>query len=423
MERLRRLRDFLAPLFIVLLGIAVFAALVVTGPEAPSQAGKEQAWVVDTRTVEPGPRAPTLTLYGRLESPRDATIAAAVEADVESVPAAEGTTVADGEQLVFLDQRDLESTLAQRRAELADIQAQIREARAQHEADKAALNRQEELLELAKREVNRAEELAGRDVGSRAELDAARQALAQQRLSLIQQRLQVENFAARLDRLKAQRDRAEAQVARAERDLERATVAAPFAGRITGVEVAPGDRVRPGDALVSLYDPARLEVRATIPAPDVAAVRNALEAGNPPTAVVDVDGRRLEAVLDRLGGRSPQGVGGVEGLFRVKGEAPANLPLGRFAEVTVELPAEPGVAAVPFAALYGRDRIYVVRDGRMHALTVERVGQHADPGGPNLALVRAEGLRPGDEVVTTQLPRAMDGLKVRIRDEDAGAGR
>jgi len=402
------LRHFLPPLVILVVGAGALVALVLTRPEPPARAAEERAWVVEAREVAPRPLSPTLTLYGRLESPRDATLSAAVTADVEAVPAREGHTAGPDELLVRLDERDLASVLAERRADLA-------EARVDYEADRRALKRQQALVDLAERGVERAERLADQSMGSQAELDAARQALEQARLSLIQARQRVESAPARLQRL-------EARVAQAERDVARTRITAPFPGRITGVEVAPGDRVRPGDPLVSLYDPNHLEVRATVPAPDVAAVRGALAAGEAPTATVRVDGQRLRAVLDRLGGRSPQGAGGVEGLFRVVGEVPADLPLGRFAEVTVELPAEPGVVAVPFAALYGRDRVYVVRDGRMRAVTVARVGQRARPDGPNLALVRAAGLRAGDRVVTTQLPRAMDGLKVRVRDSDTGAG-
>jgi RND family efflux transporter MFP subunit len=404
-----RFRHLLPPLAILAVGGAVLAALILSRPQPPAPSGGERGWVVEAREVRPGPLSPTLTLYGRLESPRDATLSAAVTADVEAVPAAEGRTVEEGAVVVRLDRRDLAATLAQREADLA-------EARVAHEANRQALERQKTLVELAERGVQRAERLADQSVGSQAELDAARQALEQARLALIQARQRVDSFPARLKRLQAQVDQAE-------RDLARTRITAPFPGRIMGVEVAPGDRVRPGEPLVSLYDPAHLEVRATIPAPDVATVREAMAGGEPPTAVVSVDGRRLRAVLDRLGGRSPQGGAGVEGLFRVAGEAPADLPLGRFAELTVELPPVAEAVAVPFSALYGRDRIYVVRDGRMRAIQVERVGQRAEPDGPSMALVRAPELRAGDRVVTTQLPRAMDGLKVRTAGDGAEPAR
>lgn len=419
MKALHRLRPYLPPLLILLIGAGLFWVLVATRPEPPAKEEGEPAWVVDVRTVSPGPRAPTLSLYGRLESPRASTRTAAVEGDVEAVPAREGRVVAEEDLLVRLDSGDIEDDLAQRRADLAEIEATIDEARAQHRADRDSLEQQEALVELAGRAVDRAKQLAGRDMGSRAELDAAREARRQARLELIRQRLQVESFDARLEGLEAQRQRAAAQVAQAERDLERTRVEAPFRGRVTAVEVAPGDRVRPGDPLVGLYDSDALEVRATIPASQAEGVVRALEAERTVTAVVRVDGRELEAELDRLGGRSPENSGGVEALFRIRGEAPSDLALDRFAEVTVEMPERPGLVAVPYSALYDHDRLFVVREGRLVRLEVERAGQRAVADGPSLALVRSPDLRDGDRVVTTQLPRARDGLKVRVREDGA----
>ena len=51
MESLRRLRTFLAPLLILAFGAAVFAALVMSRPEPPAQAGDERTWVVETTVV------------------------------------------------------------------------------------------------------------------------------------------------------------------------------------------------------------------------------------------------------------------------------------------------------------------------------------------------------------------------------------
>ena len=396
------LRQILPPFAILGAGAAVLAGLVLTRPEPPARTQEEPVWVVETQRVEPRALAPTVTLYGRLESPRAATLSAAVAAEVEAVPAREGRNVAAGEPLVKLDRRDLASTLAERRADLA-------EARVNFEADRQALERQQTLVELAERGVARAERLADQSMGSQADLDAARQALQQARLARIQARQRVESAPARIGRL-------EARVAQAERDLERTQVAAPFAGRVAGVEVAPGDRVRVGDPLVEVYDTSALEVRATIPGPQVAPVRRALAAEEPVTAEVRVDGRAFRARLDRCGGRSPQGASGVDGLFRILGPAPEGLPLGRFAELTVELPPRPGLVAVPFSALYDQRRVYVVRDGRLVGLGVERVGQQAVAGGPDRVLLRADGLRPGDRVVTTQLPNASEGLRVRAAD-------
>ncbi|MEF8792386.1 efflux RND transporter periplasmic adaptor subunit [Thiohalorhabdus sp.] len=415
------LRHLLPPLAILGIGAALLAAMVLTSPEPPARSEDERVWRVEARTVEPRSISPTLTLYGRLESPRASTLSAGVTADVREVAAREGRSVAPGEELVALERSDLAAIVEERRADLVEAEAQVQEARVTHQANQRALEHQRELVELAKRGVERAERLAEQEVGAPEQVDAARQAVEQARLALNRERLEVETFDARIDRLEAQKQRARARLEQAKRNLARTRVTAPFAGRITGVEVAPGDRVRPGDPLVAMYDTSALEVRATIPGPRAEAVRHALAGDEGVTAEVRMDGRTLAAQLDRLGGRSPEGASGVEGLFRIQGEAPEGLALGRFAEVVAELPPRPGLVAVPPAALYEQDRIYVVRDGRLAALTVERAGQKAVADGPGRLLLRAEGLRSGDRVVTTQLPNASEGLRVRVADEAGDA--
>lgn len=415
-----RFRPLLAPVLILLAGGILLAALVLTRPQPPVPERQRSPAVVDTRVIEPHAASPHLTLYGRLESPRSATLTAAVAAEVEAVPVREGRTIDQGERLVALERADPSAVLVERRADLAEIEARIRQTKAEHEGDQEAVKQRQALEQLAQRALDRAQRLAERDLGSSAEVDTARQALEQARLERIQAQLRVRTFPSRLEALEAERRRAQARVEQAGRDLARTRIDAPFRGRITEVEVAPGDRVQVGDPLVGIYDTDALEVRATIPGPRVSAVRRAAEGERPVSAEVTVDGRTFRARLDRFGGRSREDASGIEGLFRLVGSYPADLPLGRFAELTVSLPPEPGVITVPYSALYDRDRVFVVREGRLVGLTVERVGQRVIEDGPDQALVRPEKLHSGDRVVTTQLPNAREGLAVRLAEPEAG---
>jgi RND family efflux transporter MFP subunit len=420
MTRFSWLRHLMPPLISLGIGAGVLTAMVLTRPEPPGRSEDERIWRVATETVQPRSIAPTLTLYGQLESPRSSTLSAGVAADVIAVPAREGQTVAQGDRLIALDRADLEATVAQRRATVAEAEARIKEARINHEADEQALARQQTLVAIAERGLARTRRLAETEMASAEQVDAAQRTLEQARITLNREQREVANFEARLARLKADKQRAEAQLVQAQRDLDRTRISAPFDGRLTSVNVAPGDRVRPGDPLVRLYDTAALEVRATIPAPRMAAVRQALASDEPVTATVTVDDLTLPARLDRLAGSRPDSAAGVAGLFQIQTEAPPALALGQFAEVAVQLPARPGLVAVPPAALYEQDRVYVVRDERLRAVTVERAGEQAVPDGPDRLLLRADALRAGDEVVTTQLPNASQGLRVRLaREGDA----
>jgi hypothetical protein len=54
---------------------------------------------------------------------------------------------------------------------------------------------------------------------------------------------------------------------------------------------------------------------------------------------------------------------------------------------------------------------------RMRALHMERVGEQRGLDGSARVLVPSPELQPGDQIVITQLPNAMDGLRVRVAVE------
>ena len=77
---------------------------------------------------------------------------------------------------------------------------------------------------------------------------------------------------------------------------------------------------------------------------------------------------------------------------------------------------EDGIS-LPLAALYGADIAYAVVDGRLSPRRVEYVGEHDAPTGETRAVVVSDELEPGDEVITTQIPAAVDGLKVTVQEQ------
>jgi hypothetical protein len=128
-----------------------------------------------------------------------------------------------------------------------------------------------------------------------------------------------------------------------------------------------------------------------------------------------VDGQPVVAQLDRLGGETGQNSGGLDALFQVTEGVRWLIP-GRVLTVHMDLPPEDNVVALPFEAWYGLDRIYRLEDGRMAALTVERVGEQRDAAGQARVLARSPDLQAGDRIITTQLPNAITGLKVEVKE-------
>lgn len=408
---MKRFLRILLPLLVLAIGITGFAALVATRPESPPVTVGERVWRVEAETVSLQSLASSVLLHGRIDSPRAARLRSAVEADVLAVAVAEGELVGAGDILVQLDRRELALRLAQSEAERDDARAQVELERLRRDRDREALQHEQALLNLAERGVARARDLLTRDLGSQAALDEAQRLLEQQRLAVSSRRAALNEFDARMAQLEARVRRTEAQFAAVELDLERSRLVAPFPARITRVAVAPGDRVRVGDALVELFDHTVLEVRATLPTRHLAVVETALERNTPLPARGEVDGRPLNLELERLAGSVAGAGAGVEGLFRIVGAVPG-VPLGRFVTLRLALPVREHVVALPFEALYGSDRIYRLEQGRMRALRVERIGEWQAPDGEIRLLVTGPDLTDGDRIVTTRLPNAVDGLRV-----------
>jgi multidrug resistance efflux pump len=417
----RRTLRSLAPVVILLAGASGAFALLKSKPLPPPIESREKAWIVEVETVSPGPATPTLALYGRVESPRLARLSAAITADVRSVEVLEGQTARGGDVLLRLDDREAGLLLEQRRAEVADIEAQLNSEDQRHRNDVDALGHERTLFALATKEVQRLRELADRQVGSRSQLDLARQAAERIALDVKSRELAIREHASRKARLQAQLERARALRDLAALELERTEIRAPYDGRVAAVDVAPGDRVRAGDRLLSLYDTEAIEIRSQIPARHLPRLRGALQSGQKLVANAVVDGVAIRAELDRLTGEVARRSGGADAFLKVT-QGAGWLPLGRTVALMLDLPLEQGVVVLPFEAVYGTTRIFVLDNDRMRAVAVERIGEVRTTDGESRVLLRAPALREVEQVIVTQLPNAIDGLRVRLATPAGRAG-
>lgn len=407
------LKKIALPIIIIGLAILIFVLLKASKPEPVVREQKEKAWLVDAVEVQHQRIAPEVTVYGRVETPRDASLKAALEADVVEVNVLEGDRVVAGQLLLKIDDTDMLLERQQREADLNEAQAQIDSEIQRFKRDKTLLSNQKQLLALAEKAVQRARKLEQTRLASQASLDEAMAAYEQQALALKQLQFDIDNHPARLAQLQAAKQRAEAMLTQAEVNLGRTLIKAPFDGRIANLAVALGDRVRPGDTLVTVYDLDNLEVRAQIPDRYIDQVRQMLQQGRQLEATAVVDGQRLTLTLNRLSGEVRQDSGGIDGLFSIRDNT-VPLPLGTFVALRLKLAEQDELIEIPFSALYGMDRVYRIEEGHLQAVAIERIGEIKRDDGKNTLLIRSESLRPGDLIAATQLPNAITGLRVEV---------
>ncbi len=401
------------PVLILLFGVGAFAALKVTKSQPEPLETREKAWAVLVQPVVFASISPNLRLFGRTESPRTAHLTAGIAADVVEVRVLEGRRVSQGQELIRLDDREVALLLIQYEAEIRDIEAQIELELQKHANNLKALDHERELLALTRKEVERAKKLAKTNLGSQSQIDAAQQAVERQILTVDDRNLAIKQHQSILAQLDSRLSRARAVRDRAQLDLSRTRIASPFDGRATQVQVVRGDRVKVGDPLVSLYDESSLEIRAQVPTRYLPRVRQSLADHEPLAAHSRVDEIELRAILDRIGGEVRAGSGGADALFRITTPSPW-ISLGRTVELVVDLPPVDDTVELPLEAIYGTDRVFILNGDRMKSVRVERVGEIHRMGGESRVLVRSDELEDGQQVIVTQLPNAIDGLRVRV---------
>ena len=410
---LRKIVKIVLPVVVLIIASAWMYDLKNSKSERAKLQPQEKVWQIAVMPVNKQTLSPSITLYGRVESPELLQAAAPGAGIVDAVTVRVGAAVEKGQILVTLDQRDFDSLRLQAAAELSDIESQAEELRIRHRLNQASLKTEEELLKLAEEEVERRQQLKNQNLGSDSALNQARSELGRQQLSLRNRQLEVESFPAKLKMLEAQQIKYRARFNDVQLMIERSQVTAPFDGIISSVPVSVGDQVATGNTLVSLYPSESLEIRAHIPAKYTRSIQEAINRDTRLTAKLIIDQQTLEFTLKRLAGEAE--ATGTDAYFHT-GDLSTDLRPGALLSLNLSLPARTDVVAIPFQAIYGNSRIYLMQDGRLQGLDVETVGQYYQSDSNALLLITSPILKDGDIIVVTHLPNAVTGLKVKTAD-------
>lgn len=399
----------LIPACIILFGIAVFVFLTATKPKSETITIQERVWQVKTIPAQPSQLAPTLTLYGKVETPAMVKAAAPSKGRVMSIEVDEGDRISKGQVLLTLDKRDFQAKVAREQARVAELEAQIVSEKLHHKADKIALKHQKSLLNLQKAAVKRAQQLKDKNMGSTANLELAQQDLEKIQLEHTSRKLNLDDHDAQLRQIQARLDYAKAELELALLDLERSQVVAPFDGYVEKVKVSAGDQVTENQVLITFYPFNALEIRAKIPAAYQHELQSVIDQDASLSAQVQSNAKPIPLTLDRLSGAAD--TRGIDALFKIN-EANGLLRLGSTVSLIMNRPSHSQAVIIPFSALYDNDRIYVIEQNRLKGIRVRRLGEFQDRDQSIKLLINSPELKSGDKIVVTQLPNAVTGMAV-----------
>lgn len=409
----KRAIKWILPIVILGIAVAVFMSLKGSKPQLPPKKITERSWSVGAVKVEPSAISPQIELYAEVENPRLVSLKASIAADVKDVLAKEGSAVKQGDLLVQLDTRDIDLQIAQQQAQIESLKAQLNAETLRFKTDQKALNIEREMVSIAERSRKRQQNLSGKNLTSVEQLDNAEMNLQQRQLSIVSREQSIADHPNRVAQLRASIAQSQAQLDQRLLDKERASVKAPFDGRVTQVSVAIGDRLRANDTLASIYPYTDLEVRAQLPASALPLIKRDQGATKLLKAVALIDGQSVGLTLDRLSAEVANGSTGVDGLFQFSSTQYLPEP-GRTISLELELPEIDNVVALPPVSLYGTNTIYRIEDSRLQVVSVDHVGNRTTPEGQRYIIVSSPLLKKGDQIITTQLPNAVSGMLVEV---------
>ncbi|MGE8619415.1 MAG: efflux RND transporter periplasmic adaptor subunit [Achromobacter spanius] len=337
-----------------------------------SQAAEQGEWAMAPAKVAVAPAVQAafpmaLSGIGSLEATRQVQVPAEVDGRVTQILFIAGQQVKAGQLLVQMND-------APEQGELARLQAQARNARA--------------LLERTRR-------LLPQQAATREQLEQAQ----------------------------ADYDQAAADIKRVQALIEQKRVKAPFDGVLGVRRVNLGQFTRAGDALVSLTDASTVYANITLPEQALGAVR----AGQPVTVTVDAHaGREFAGQVTTV---EPQVDAGSR-TVRVQAtlaNADGVLAAGMFAHGHIGLPDRPNVITVPETAVsysaYG-DSVFVLarpKAGQEGAAATVRQAYVKTAERMRGRVVVTDGLKAGDQVVTSGQLRLHNGAAVEVIPSDTVA--
>lgn len=343
-----------------------------------------------------------IDVVGTLAADEEVTVSSEVEGRVIRIAADLGDRVTAGQPLVALDQEKLQYRLDQQRAALgramarygvADLAQAMPAFERTPDVQKAAAE-----LEQAQQAFKRASELQRMKLIPQQQMDDADATLKAKKAAYESSLQSARN-------LRADIDAEQANLKLAETGLRDAVIRAPFDAYVQRRLVSPGEFVKTQTAVMSLVKVDPLKLRAEVPekmAPWVKVGQSmtlAVEA-MPNTPVSGQIARLSPAVNPQtrsfpLEGRVPNAAG--------------SLKPGGFARVHIVTDLVERVLTVPAAALqyrYGVNRVFVVKDGQLHATEIkigDRVGDRVEV---------VSGVAAGEPIAAAEVEKLADGMRV-----------
>lgn len=371
------------------------AALLLTGcgsqPAEKKTAAQGPAIAVSLVEVRPAAVAAVYEATGTVRARTTSVLSARIMGYIRSVGAQAGDTVRAGQTVAVIDAKEIDDTVAQAKAGVAEARAAVPEVDNAIAAAKAQ-------LDLATSTLKRMQSLYDQKSITSQEFDEVQ---AKHRMAVANHQMAL----AKRTQLTAKIAQAESVLAQASVNKAYTEVKAPFAGIVVERKAEPGMLAAPGMPILVIEQAGEYRLEAAVEESRIAAVKT----GSKVKVRIDSLDREIEA--------------------RVSEIVPAMDPVSRTFTARIDLPGSPLIRS----GLFGRA---IFPAGEKQALvapeaSIRTQGQIqsvyvADGGTARARLIKTgakvqggyeviSGLMPGDRIVTNPPAALTDGSKIEVR--------
>ncbi len=416
---------FRAARVVVVLGIAVALLFFLISLKKEPEKKQIVKAPPSVKVVKAFPVSQVMTVeaFGTIRPRFQVKIAVEVPGRIEKIHPSfvEGGQIAKGDVLIQLDQR---SYKLDRQAALVRIeQAKIDILNFQQDVEnlKNDLTLSKANMKLVEKEWDRVKTLAKNNFASKNTLDKMEQQHLQARIALqnIQNRLALTGTL--MIRKNAALTMAKVDFEKADLALVKTQVTSEYDGFVLEKNAEQGDYLNPGQVIGVIYKENALDVDVRIPLEKMKWIESFFENGQTPIATVSVANyetevdavwkarvARIKARVDEKTRTLPMTLEILNPQLKIKGIF--NLKPGTFVKCTIEGEAVDDVYVLPRHLLKPGDMLYTVENGHLKMKKVGILRKFE-----NQICVHA-GLAAGDQIISSPLPGALDGMELTIKE-------
>lgn len=323
----------------------------------------------DLTTVSRRTLSETLPLTGSLRAVTQAAVKSKVAGSVLNVMVREGDSVKTGQILAKIDARDYVARAEQTRGQMAAMAGQLDIAR-------QTLDNNRVLVEKGFISKNAFDTAQSQYQIARANLDAAKAALASSNLS-----------------------------------LDDTVVRSPLDGQIASRTVEPGEKVAVDTKLFDVVDLRTLELEAPVPVGEIGRVR----IGQPIQITFDGIDTPIQGSITRINPAAQAGSRSIMVYVQVANPS-GTLRVGMFGTGTISVGSRQNALVVPATAIRTdgtRHTVYALVNGKLVEQTVE-TGVTGDADGRTWTEIVGGALTPGQQIVQNNLGSLRIGSTVHV---------